>query len=115
MAVKRAVALLTDERAPQFRSRLLRELARFTSQVDALSAKEGELTPKGLDRARRRLQRAAGALQAAAVEPAFDRKAQGRLADDLGDLTSKLAELTEENRPASEPQHPPSSTDQTHA
>lgn len=89
-AVGKAIALLTSEQAPQFRSRLLRELARFAHRADALMLEADRLSAKDRARAARRLLRMNEAISAACVQRDLDRKAQTDLADRLAETSDKI-------------------------
>jgi nucleotidyltransferase/DNA polymerase involved in DNA repair len=93
-AMGEVVTVLLSAEAPQFRSRFLRVLGQFAQCAESLATDATHLSPDQQARAIRRLRRGARALAdfSDAGSGAADRKAQGRLADALEELTAKLAE-----------------------
>jgi len=90
-AMGEVITVLLSPEAPQFRSRVLRILGQFALCAESLATDAAHLSEEQQARAIRRLRRAAKALSEVAGAAA-DRKAQGRLADTLEELTAKLAE-----------------------
>ncbi len=91
-AMGEVITVLLSPEAPQFRSRFLRILGQFAQCAESLATDAAHLSEVQQDRAVRRLRRAAKALSELTGATAADRKAQGRLADTLEELTAKLAE-----------------------
>ena len=91
-AMGEVITVLLSPEAPQFRSRFLRILGQFAQCAESLATDAAHLSDEQQDRAVRRLRRAAKALSELTGVTAADRKAQGRLADTLEELTAKLAE-----------------------
>jgi hypothetical protein len=86
------IVVLLSPDAPQFRSRFLRILGEFAQCAESLATDAAYLSEEQRARAIRRLRRATKALSEFTAGNAADKKAQGRLADTLDELTSKLAE-----------------------
>jgi hypothetical protein len=91
-AMGEVITVLLGPEAPQFRSRLLRILGQFAQCAESLATDAVHLSEEQQARAIRRLRRAAKALSEFTGSATSDRKAQGRLADALEELNSKLAE-----------------------
>src|SRR5262249_51916871 len=79
-AVSQVAALLADERAAQFRPRLIRALNRFAPLAQVIAGRSDLLSAKDRERVEKRLRRLLGELADAATHLDFDRKAQARLA-----------------------------------
>ena len=91
-AMGEVITVLLSPDAPQFRSRFLRILGQFAQCAESIATDAAHLSEEQQSRAIRRLRRAAKALSELTGSTAADRKAQGRLADTLEELTAKLAE-----------------------
>lgn len=86
------ITVLLSPQAPEFRSRFLRILGQLSQCAESLATDAAHLSEEQQSRAIRRLRRAAKALSEFTDSIAADKKAQGRLADTLEELTAKLAE-----------------------
>lgn len=86
------ITVLLSPEAPQFRSRFLKTLGQLAQYAESLATDAAHLSPEQQARAVRRLRRAAKAISEFAESGSADKKAQGRLADGLEELTAKLAE-----------------------
>jgi hypothetical protein len=87
------ITLLLSVHAPQFRPRLLRELARFALLVEALATEPFRLSERDRERASRRMRRAGDDFAALWIQDDLDRKTQARFADTLAETYEKLAGL----------------------
>ncbi|HLJ55406.1 MAG TPA: helix-hairpin-helix domain-containing protein [Chthonomonadaceae bacterium] len=91
-AMGEVITVLLMPEASQFRSRFLRILGQFAQVAESIATDAAHLSPEQQERAVRRLRRAARSLSELTGATAADRKAQGRLADALEELTAKLTE-----------------------
>lgn len=91
-AMGEVITVLLSPEAPQFRSRLLRILGQFSQCAESLATDAAHLSADQQARAIRRLRRAAKVVSELNGSTAADKKAQGRLADALEELNTKLAE-----------------------
>ena len=76
--------------APQFRNRLLRELARFAERAETLILEPGDLKAEEQEQRMRQLRRGGEEFVAADAQPELDRKAQSKLADMLAEINIAL-------------------------
>lgn len=91
-ALVEVINLLLTPQASDFRSRLLRDLSRFSQRTQSLIFDAAHLSPDNQERAIRRLRRATKELGDFAAQALTDRKMQSKLADSLEELCDKLAE-----------------------
>lgn len=91
-ALVEVINLLLTPQASDFRSRLLRDLSRFSQRTQSLIFDAAHLSPDNQERAIRRLRRASKELGDFAAQALTDRKMQSKLADALEELCDKLAE-----------------------
>ena len=91
-ALVEVINLLLTPQASDFRSRLLRDLSRFSQRTQSLIFDAAHLSPDNQERAIRRLRRATKELGDFAAQTLSDRKMQSKLADSLEELCDKLAE-----------------------
>jgi DNA polymerase/3'-5' exonuclease PolX len=91
-AMGEVITVLLSPEAPQFRSRLLRILAQFAQCAESIATDAPHLSEEQQAQAVRRLRRAVKSLSEITGSGAADRKAQGRVADAIEELTAKLAE-----------------------
>lgn len=82
------IALLISQGAPDFRTRLLRELVRFAAGVPLWQV--NLQLPSTDERLLRRIRRLQAQLTALLALPELDRKLQNRLADDLAEACERL-------------------------
>jgi len=90
-AMGEVITILLSPEAPQFRSRFLRILAQFAQTAESIAMDAPYLSEEQQAKAVRRLRRAVKSLSDVSGSAA-DRKAQGRVADAIEELTAKLAE-----------------------
>ena len=93
-ALVEVINLLLTPQASDFRSRLLRDLSRFSQRTQSLIFDAAHLSPDNQERAIRRLRRASKELGDFAAQALTDRKMQSKLADALEELCDKLAECS---------------------
>lgn len=86
------VSILLAPEAPDFRSRLLRELSRFAVLAEELVSSAPRLGPKEARRAERLLHRCGEEILQLTGRGASDRKAQARLAERLAEANDRLTE-----------------------
>jgi hypothetical protein len=91
-ALGEVITVLLSPEAPQFRTRLLRILAQFAQCAESIATDAPYLSEEQQAQAVRRLRRAVKSLSEITGAGAADRKAQGRVADAIEELTAKLAE-----------------------
>ena len=91
-AMGEVITVLLSPEAPNFRSRFLRILGLFAQCAESIATDAAHLSPEQQARAIRRLRRAGKALSELTASDAGDKKAQGKAADTLEELTAKLAE-----------------------
>jgi hypothetical protein len=91
-AMGEVITVLLSPEASQFRSRLLRVLGQFAQCAESLATDAPHLSEEQQAQAIRRLRRAVKSLSEITGSGAADRKAQGRVADSIEELTAKLAE-----------------------
>jgi hypothetical protein len=87
----RTITLLLSVHAPTFRSRLLKELARFARHAASLASDKSRLSEKEQENLARRLRRIGDEFAAAAAQPDLDRKAQTRLIETLAEFCDRFA------------------------
>ena len=91
-AMGEVIIVLLSPEAPQFKSRFLRILGQFAQAAESIATDAPHLSEEQQARAIRRLRRAVKFLSEVSGAGAADRKAQGRVADAIEELTTKLAE-----------------------
>lgn len=101
------ITLLLSVHAPEFRSRLMKELARIATRAEALILDAPFLSPKDQEKAARRLRRIAREMNETSALTTIDRKTQANLADSLAEHFDKLAEVRVESGPAITATHSP--------
>jgi hypothetical protein len=89
-ALGQTVRFLLGVHAPQFRNRLLRELARFAERAEVLVREPGDLKAAEQEQRMRQLRRGGEAFVAAETQAELDRKAQSKLADMLAEINIAL-------------------------
>ncbi len=89
-ALGQTARFLLGAHAPQFRNRLLRELARFVERAEILPLEPGDLHADVQEQRMRQLRRAGEEFIAADAQPELDRKAQSKLADTLAEINIAL-------------------------
>jgi len=94
-ALGQTARFLLGVHAPQFRNRLIRELARFAERAEILILEPGDLSAEEQEQRMRRLRRGGEEFAAADALPDLDRKAQSRLADTLAEINIALGAPTE--------------------
>ena len=100
-ALGQTARFLLGVHAPQFRNRLLRELARFAERAETLILEPGDLKAEEQEQRMRQLRRGGEEFVAADTQPELDRKAQSRLADVLAEINISLG-APAETEPARE-------------
>lgn len=89
-ALGQTARFLLGVHAPQFRNRLLRELARFAERAETLIREPGDLKAAEQEQRMRQLRRGGEEFVAAEAQAELDRKAQARLADLLAEINVAL-------------------------
>ena len=89
-ALGQTTRFLLGAHAPQFRNRLLRELARFAERAETLILEPGDLKAGEQEQRMRRLRQGGEEFTAADTQPELDRKAQSKLADTLAEINIAL-------------------------
>lgn len=84
------IRFLLGVHAPQFRNRLLRELARFAERAEMLILEPGDLKAEEQEQRMRQLRRGCEEFTAAEAQAELDRKAQSKLADTLAEINIAL-------------------------
>ncbi len=94
-ALGKTSRFLLGTHAPQFRNRLLRELARFAERAETLILEPGVLTAAEQEKRMRSLRQAGEEFAAAEAQAELERKVQSRLADTLAEINIALGALPE--------------------
>ncbi|MCW3055841.1 MAG: hypothetical protein JWN14_5011 [Chthonomonadales bacterium] len=89
-ALGQTARFLLGIHAPQFRNRLIRELARFAERAETLILEPGDLSAEEQEQRMRQLRRGGEEFAAADAAPELDRKAQSKLADTLAEINIAL-------------------------
>ena len=89
-ALGQTARFLLGVHAPQFRNRLLRELARFAERAETLILEPGDLQAAEQEQRMRQLRRGGEEFIAADAQPELDRKTQSKLADTLAEINIAL-------------------------
>lgn len=104
-ALGQTTRFLLGIHAPQFRNRLLRELARFAERAETLILEPGALKAEEQEQRMRQLRRGGEEFAAADAQPELDRKTQSKLADTLAEINIALG-ASAETEPGKEKEKP---------